>query len=241
METMRGLTALVVEDDHLDRLHTVACLEKAGFKVIEAAGGEEAVSLAQEQVPEVIVLDIMLPDLDGFGVCERLHDLGIDSIVIMLTVRTEDVDKIHGLGVGADDYMVKPYNPDELVARIKAIFRRWQHHHKSDDVLGYKDVQIDYKDLKAYKDGEELNLTLREITILSMFLHNQNRLLTREDLYKCVYHEDHFTSTNVIDVYMKRLREKIEADPHKPEVLKTIWGKGYVCGEYHAEHHVEHP
>jgi DNA-binding response OmpR family regulator len=236
METAIGMTALVIEDDHLDRRHTVACLEKAGFEVIEAATGEEGLSLGQEHRPEAIVLDITLPGLDGFGVCERLHELEIDSIVIMLTVRAEDVDKIHGLGVGADDYMTKPYNPDELVARIKAIFRRWQHHHKSDDVLAYKDIQIDFTDLKVYKDGGELNLTLREITILSLFLHNQNKLLTRDDLHKSIYHENHFTNTNVIDVYMKRLREKIESDPHNPEVLKTVWGKGYVCGEYHAEH-----
>ena len=150
----------------------------------------------------------------------------------MLTARTEDIDKIHGLEIGADDYMVKPYNPDELIARIKAILRRWLPSHRSEGVIEYKGVRIDYKHLLAYRDRKEIDLTKREITLLSVFLQNQGKLLTREDLYKSIYGDNHFGTQKVIDVYVKRLREKVEEESHNPKIIKTVWGKGYVCGEY---------
>jgi DNA-binding response OmpR family regulator len=232
MNELKDITVMVVEDDNTVRRYTNAYLKKAGFKIIEATSGEEALSLAKKHRPEVIVLDIMLPGINGFDVCKQLQDSEIDSIIIMLTSKSEDIDVIHGLDIGGDDYMVKPYNPDELIARIRAIFRRWRHLHKSDDVLGYKNIHIDYKQLKAYKEGVELDLTPREITLLSVFLQNQGQLLTRKDLYGSIYGEDHYGTIKVIDVYVRRLREKVEDDPQDPVLLKTVWGKGYVCGDY---------
>ncbi|MCL1908907.1 MAG: response regulator transcription factor [Holophagaceae bacterium] len=232
MNDISGITVLVVEDDSTTRHYAINCLEKAGFEVTGVATGEEGLSIAKATRPDVVVLDIMLPGINGFEFCTKLHEAEIDSIIIMLTVKTEDIDKIHGLEIGADDYMAKPYNPDELIARIKAILRRWLPTHRSDDILEYKGVRIDYKHLLAYKDRRELDLTKREITLLSVFLRNQGRLLSREELYKSIYGENHFGTQKVIDVYVKRLRVKIEDDSHSPSVIKTVWGKGYVCGEY---------
>jgi DNA-binding response OmpR family regulator len=232
MKGISGITVLVVEDDDATRHFTVNCLKKAGFAITEAADGETALRLAKEKKHEVIVLDIMMPGMDGFEVCKELHRSEISSIIIMLTAKTEDVDKIHGLDIGADDYMVKPFNPKELVARIKAIFRRWQRINKPEDQLSYRDVSIDYKNLLAYKAGAEIDLTRREITLLSMFLQNQGKVLSRDDLYNSIYGENHFGTQKVIDVYVKRLREKVEDDTHNPMIIKTVWGKGYVCGEY---------
>jgi DNA-binding response OmpR family regulator len=234
MDELKDITVLVVEDDNTARRLTNASLKKAGFKVIEAASGEDALSMAKQNRPEVIVLDILLPGINGFEVCKKLQDMEIDSIIIMLTSKSEDMDVIHGLDIGGDDYLVKPCNHNELIARIKAILRRWQHVHKPDDVLGYRNIRIDYKQLKAYKDGEELDLTPREITLLSVFLQNQGKLLTRQDLYSNIYGEDHYGTIKVIDVYVRRLREKVEDDPQEPVFLKTVWGRGYVCGDYDA-------
>lgn len=232
MNQISGITVLVVEDDDTTRHYAISCLEKAGFGVKGVASAEEGLSYAKKYKPDVIVLDIMLPGIDGFETCTKLHEAEIDSIVIMLTAKTEDIDKIHGLEIGADDYMVKPYNPDELIARVRAILRRWLPTHKTEDVIEYKGVRIDYKHLLAYKERKELDLTKREITLLSIFLRNQGRLLSREELYKSIYGENHFGTQKVIDVYVKRLRVKIEDDSNNPQIIKTIWGKGYVCGEY---------
>jgi DNA-binding response OmpR family regulator len=223
---------LVIEDDEVTRRYTVASLAKAGYKVMEAASGEEGLSIAKEQKPTVIVLDIMLPGIDGFEICAKLHASEIDSIIIMLTAKSEDVDKIRGLELGADDYMVKPFNPIELIARIKAILRRWLRAHQYKDAHEFMDIRIDFRNLKTYKGDVELGLTPREITLLGLFMQNKGKLLSRDDLYKSIYGEAHFGTNKVIDVYVKRLREKIENNPHEPSIIRTVWGKGYVCGAY---------
>jgi len=225
-----GITVLVVEDDNLVRRLTAATLEKAGFKIVEAVSGEEALSIANSIKPEVIVLDVMLPGIDGFETCKRLNESGVDSAIVMLTAKSEDREKIHGLELGADDYMVKPANPDELVARIKAILRRWRTNESSDTIeaLG---IRVEYKISKTFKNNKELDLTPREFAILNVFLQNQGRLLSRETLYGSVWGENHFGGRKAIDVYIKRLREKIEDDPSRPILIRTVWGKGYVFGE----------
>jgi len=224
-----SITVLIVEDDNLVRHLTAATLQKAGFKVLEAVSGEEALSVAKSHKPEVIVLDVMLPGIDGFETCKILHESGIDSAIIMLTAKSEDREKIHGLELGADDYMVKPYNPDELVARIKAILRRW-HANESGDTIEAMGIRIEYKVSKTYKNNTEVDLTPREFAILNVFLQNQGKLLSRETLYTNVWGENHFGGRKAIDVYIKRLREKIEDEPSSPKIIKTVWGKGYVFG-----------
>jgi len=231
MEDVSKIKVLVVDDDNVTRHFTLAFLKNAGFQVQGASSGEEGLAIAIENKPDVVVLDILMPGMDGFETCVKLHEHGIDSIIIMLTVRSEDIDKIHGLEIGADDYMVKPYNPDELVARINAILRRWLPAHHADVGTDHMGLSIDYGQFVAFKDGAELDLTRREITLLGAFLRNPGKLLTREDLFNVVYGENHFGTQKVIDVYVKRIREKIEVDPQNPLIIKTVWGKGYVCGD----------
>ena len=231
MDDISKIKVLVVDDDNVTRHFTLAFLKNAGFQVQGSSSGEEGLAIAKEQKPDVIVLDILMPGMDGFETCLKLHENEIDSIIIMLTVRSEDIDKIHGLEIGADDYMVKPYNPDELVARIKAVLRRWLPTHHADIGTNHMGLSIDYSQFVAFKDGVELDLTRREITLLGAFLRNPGKLLTREDLFNVVYGENHFGTQKVIDVYVKRIREKIETDPQNPTVIKTVWGKGYVCGD----------
>ena len=231
MDTMRDITVLVVEDSEFMRRHVAASLARAGFETIEAAGGEEALSIAKLHKPEVIVLDIMMPGMDGFETCEKLNEAGVDSAVIMLTGKSEDRHKIYGLEVGADDYIIKPFNPNELVARIKAVLRRWRRTGESSDTSEYMGIRIEYKVSKSYKHDRELDLTPREFAILSMFIQNPCKLLSKEEMYKSVWGENHFGSRKVIDVYIKRLREKVEDDPSDPQLIRTIWGKGYLFGD----------
>jgi DNA-binding response OmpR family regulator len=231
MEDLSKIKVLVVDDDNVTRHFTLAFLKNAGFQVQGATSGEEGLAIALENKPDVIVLDILMPGMNGFETCVKLHEHGIDSIIIMLTVRSEDIDKIHGLEIGADDYMVKPYNPDELVARIKAILRRWLLAHHADGETANMGLSIDYSQFVAFKNGVELDLTRREITLLGAFLRNPGKLLTREDLFNVIYGESHFGTQKVIDVYIKRIRAKIESDPQNPLIIKTVWGKGYVCGD----------
>ena len=231
MNTMNDITILVVEDSLFMRRHVAASLTKVGFGVIEASGGEEALAIAKEHKPEVIVLDVMMPGIDGFETCERLHESGVKSAVIMLTGKTADQDKIRGLEVGADDYIVKPFNPNELIARIKAVLRRWRRANESGDTLESMGVRIEYKISKSFKHDRELDLTPREFAILNLFMQNNCKLLSKETLYKRVWGENHFGSRKVIDVYIKRLREKVEDDPSNPQLIRTVWGKGYVFGD----------
>lgn len=228
-----AITVLIVEDDNLVRRHTAATLGKAGFKIAEAVSGEEALSIAKSIKPEAIVLDVMLPGIDGFETCKKLHESGIDSAIVILTAKSEDREKIHGLELGADDYMVKPFNPDELVARIKAIMRRWRAN-ESSDTIESMGIRVEYKVSKTYKNNNELDLTPREFAILNVFLQNQGKLLSRETLYGSVWGENHFGGRKAIDVYIKRLREKIEDDPSSPQLIKTVWGKGYMFGDVKA-------
>ncbi|MDR0498491.1 MAG: response regulator transcription factor [Holophagales bacterium] len=230
MNEARDISVLVVEDDNLARRYIATALEKAGFKPTEVASGEEALSIAKSIKPDAIVLDVMLPGMDGFETCTKLQESDIDSVIVMLTAKSEDLDKIRGLEIGADDYMVKPFNPDELVARIKAILRRWRPN-EPNETMESMGITVDYKAAKIYKDTRELDLTPREFAILNAFMQNQGKLLSRETLYGNVWGENHFGGRKAIDVYIKRLREKIEDDPSNPQLIKTVWGKGYVFGD----------
>jgi DNA-binding response OmpR family regulator len=225
-----GITVLIVEDDNLARRLAASALSKAGFTVAEAVSGEEALTIAKSIKPEAIVLDVMLPGIDGFETCKRLQESGIDSAIVILTAKSEDREKIHGLELGADDYMVKPFNPDELVARIKAIMRRW-HSNDSGDTIECMGIRVEYKLSKTFKNDTELDLTPREFAILNVFLQNPGKMMSRETIYGSVWGENHFGGRKAIDVYIKRLREKIEDDPSHPELIKTVWGKGYMFGD----------
>lgn len=219
---------LVVEDEPSIRKFIAINLERSGFDVLEAETGEKAVEMAEAYKPGVMVLDVMLPGIDGFEVCTRLRDRMPELIIIMLTARGQDIDKITGLEIGADDYMVKPFNPRELTARINTVLRRMERSKLPEDApLEFKNLVMDLKSQKFFKDGAEIELTPTEFSVLKMFMSNVGRALSRNELFNSVWGKNYFGDLKTLDVYIRRIREKIEEDPSKPQYIETVWGYGY--------------
>jgi len=219
---------LVVEDEASIRKFIAINLERSGFAVLEAETGEMALEMARACRPEVMVLDVMLPGIDGFEVCRKLRDEMPELIIIMLTARGQDIDRITGLEIGADDYMVKPFNPRELTARINSVLRRIEHMKAPDDEpLVYKNLVMDLKSQKFYKDNVEIELTPTEFAVLKMFMSNVGRALSRNELFNAVWGKNYFGDLKTLDVYIRRIREKIEDNPSKPKYIETVWGYGY--------------
>ncbi len=222
------LKILIVEDEASIRKFIAINLERSGFEVLEAENGEKALQMAVLHKPAVMVLDVMLPGIDGFQVCTRLRTEMPELIIIMLTARGQDIDKITGLELGADDYMVKPFNPRELTARIHAVLRRAEGIKASQETsLKYKNLLMDLNSQKFFKDGKEIELTPTEFSVLKMFMSNIGRALSRNEIFNCVWGKNYFGDLKTLDVYIRRIREKIEDNPSKPQFIETVWGYGY--------------
>lgn len=222
------IKVLVVEDEDSIRKFITINLNRSGFKVLEAASGEEGLKIVNIENPEVIVLDVMLPGIDGFEVCRKIRDIKSDSIIIMLTARDQDMDKIMGLELGADDYMVKPFNPLELTARIRAALRRYgTNSKKGEDKISDGNLVIDFKSQKFFKDDKEIEVTPREFSILKIFMENPGTALSRNALLDAVWGKNYFGDIKTVDVHIRRLREKIEDIPSEPQYIETVWGYGY--------------
>lgn len=222
-----GSKVLIVEDENDIGSFMVRTLKRKGFDAIQVETGKEALRLVELEKPEVMLLDIMLPDIDGFEICKKVSKEHPDISIIMVTARGEDIDKIRGLELGADDYMIKPFNPMELVARIKAVIRRTSKIDNSNEVI-IGPFKIDYNSQKVYKNGETLELTPREFCLLKVFANNLNKALTRDEILNWVWGEDYVGDTKTVDVHIRRLREKIEDDPSCPKYIETVWGRGYL-------------
>lgn len=221
-----NIKVLIVEDEASIRRFISINLVRSNFEVIEADTGELGVKLVKEQKPDVVVLDIMLPGIDGYKVCEEIRKIIPDLIIIMLTAKSQDMDKIMGLELGADDYMVKPFNPLELVARIRAILRRV----KKDDNSGLikiKNISINLNSQKFYKNEKEIELTPTEFSIMKLFMKNPEKAFSRNEILNLIWGEDYFGDLKTVDVHIRRLREKIEDDASDPRIIETIWGTGY--------------
>ncbi len=219
---------LVVEDEPSIRKFIAINLERSGFDVLEAETGEKGLEMAAAYKPEVMVLDVMLPGIDGFQVCARLREEMPELIIIMLTARGQDIDKITGLEIGADDYMVKPFNPRELTARIRTVLRRSEIIKTPDDTpLTYKNLVMDLKAQKFFKGDVEIELTPTEFAVLKMFMSNVGRALSRNEIFNSVWGKNYFGDLKTLDVYIRRIREKIEENPSKPQYIETVWGFGY--------------
>lgn len=219
---------LVVEDEGSIRKFIGINLIRSGFKVFEAGSGEEALQMLAACNPAVVVLDIMLPGIDGFEVCQKIREMREDIAIIMLTAKGQDMDKIMGLELGADDYMIKPFNPQELVARIRAILRRADRYGRNDEEgLTYGNLKLDLRSQRLYKDGREMDLTPREYSLLKVFMNHQGMALSRDELLDMVWGTNYFGDVKTVDVHVRRLREKIENNPSMPEFIETVWGYGY--------------
>lgn len=229
---MVGMKILVVDDEKVIVKGLKFNLEQDGYQVITAFDGEEAVRLAHDESIDLILLDLMLPKLDGFSACREIR--GFSNVpIIMLTAKNEDIDKILGLEYGADDYITKPFNIREVTARIKAILRRVNPAPKGDTskVMVSGDITLDYNFRRAMVGDRVVELTSKEFDLLELFLKNPDRVYTRENLLDMLWGIGFPSEERTIDVHMRRLREKIEDNPAEPKYLKTKWGVGYYYKE----------
>lgn len=220
---------LLVEDEDSIRAFLKINLVRNSFDVIEANNGNEGVRLALLEKPDLAILDVMMPGLDGFQVCEKLRESFPSMGIIMLTAKGQDMDKIMGLEFGADDYIVKPFNPLEVVLRVKAILRRVEKTDSKEDESELKrgPFTMNLYSQAVYKDGIEIDLTPKEFMILKMFIENPSKAFSRDELLNLVWGYNYFGDPKIIDVNIRRLRAKIEDDPSAPKYIETIWGMGY--------------
>lgn len=226
------ISVLVVEDEEPIRKFISINLLRSGFKVLEAESGEIAVENIKEFNPRVIVLDIMLGGIDGYEVCKRAREINQDVIIIMLTAKSMDMDKIIGLELGADDYMVKPFNPLELVARIRAILRRTgKDKEDSKNTITYRELMIDFNSQKFYKRNAEVDLTPTEFAIMKLFMTNKKKAFSRDEVLNHIWGENYFGDIKTVDVHIRRIREKIEDNSSDPQYIETVWGLGYRLKE----------
>ena len=207
-------------------------LEKNGYKVVCAYDGEAAASMALSEEPDLILLDVMLPGMDGFTVCKKVREKSSVPI-IMLTAREEEVDKVLGLELGADDYMTKPFSLRELMARVKANLRRTQISHKAEDgseILNFGDLSIDMEKYEVKKRNQIISLTFREFELLKFLATKKGKIFTREQLLNKVWDYEFYGDVRTVDVTIRRLREKIEDNPSLPAYIITKRGVGYYFG-----------
>ncbi len=220
---------LLVEDDISIQEMVETYLVKEGFQVTIASDGEEGVNAFLKGSFDLIILDIMMPKFDGLEVVRIIREKSAVPI-LMMSAKDTDVDKAVGLGLGADDYICKPFSMIELAARVKAGIRRSTKYsavESKDEAIQIGDLIIDPINFTVEKKGRQLKLTLKEFEILKLFVKNQNRVFTKAQIYTLVWNEEYYGDDNVINVHMRRLREKIESDPSNPEYIKTLWGIGY--------------
>lgn len=219
---------LLVEDEESIRGFIKINLKRNNFEVIEAENGEDGLKAAQENDIDLAILDVMLPGINGFKVCDELRKRYPTIGVIMLTARTQDMDKIMGLEYGADDYIIKPFNPLELVLRIKAILRRLgKEDEEKEDKLVMEPFVIDLYSQKLFKNNIEIDVTPKEYLLMKLFLKNPNKAFSRDELLNLIWGYNYFGDPKLIDVNIRRLRSKIEDNPSEPKYIETIWGKGY--------------
>jgi len=210
-------------------------LQKNEFDTMEAYDGAEGLRLAREQDPDIILLDIMLPYMDGFEVCKALRAEGNNVPIIMLTAREDETDKVFGLEIGADDYITKPFSIRELMARVRANIRRVSvpapAEEKTDSIIHIKDLTIDTDRHSVFRDGKEIDLTEREYNIIHLMASEPGKVFTREELMREVWRYDYFGDLRTVDVAMRRFREKLEKNPAEPEYIITRRGAGYYFAD----------
>lgn len=223
---------LVLEDEPSIRSFVVINLRRSGYEPIEAATGEEALEkLKQNPDTLVALLDVMLPDIDGFEVCRRIRATGSKMGILMLSAKSQEMDKITGLMTGADDYVTKPFSPAELTARIDALYRRIGGNGAADaELLSQGPFVMNIRNRTLEKNGERVRLTQVEYAILKLFMQNPGRALSREDILTAVWGPDYEGELKIVDVNIRRLRIKIEDDATTPKYITTVWGFGYKWG-----------
>ncbi|MGI5836340.1 MAG: response regulator [Chloroflexota bacterium] len=218
---------ILVVDDEVKIARVVrAYLEREGFRVVEAYDGKEALEVARREKPDLVVLDLMLPEISGWDVCRALRQESSVPI-LMLTARDDDTDKIVGLELGADDYMTKPFNPKELVARVRAIFRRVGPQRATGEVIVFGDLRMDLEKREVLVNGHQVHLTPTEFDLLKVMAQHPGRVFSRAQLLDLVAGASFEGYDRAVDSHIKNLRQKIEKDPRKPHYVQTVFGVGY--------------
>ena len=222
---------LIIEDDQ-----SIAELERDylqinGFSADIATTGPSGLKKAKTNSYDLIILDVMLPGIDGFKICRQLRD-EMDIPILMISARTEDDDKIRGLGLGADDYITKPFSPGELVARVKSHLARFSRLTKSEDqdrrnIIELKGLRIDPISRQVFVNKKEITLTAKEFDILEMLCRNPNRVFSKENIFETIWGEEVYGEISTVTVHIRKIREKIEHDPSQPQYIETVWGVGY--------------
>ncbi len=221
---------LIVEDDEAIAEIERDYLELSGFDVTIKSDGNSGLDAALSEDFDIMILDIMLPGIDGFEICKEVRNVK-NIPIIMVSAKKEDIDKIRGLGTGADDYMTKPFSPSELVARVKAHLARYERlitDNKTDnDTIEIKGIKIDKTARRVFVDGDEKSFTTKEFDLLTFLAEHPNHVYTKEELFREIWAMDSVGDIATVTVHIKKIREKIEADTAKPQYIETIWGVGY--------------
>jgi two-component system response regulator VicR len=229
-----SFTILVVDDENNITDVCTRYLEREGYRVLAAASGEEALKLWREHAPDLIVLDLMMPGRNGWQVCEEIRNEQ-DVPIIMLTARGEEMDRLMGLTMGADDYLTKPFSPRELVLRVKGILRRQQRGVQSrmeevesaSHIMKFPGLQLNTLHRSVLAQGREIDLTVKEFELLQLFASHPEQVFSRNQLLSKIWDIDYYGDTTTVTVHIRRLREKIEPNPSEPKYIKTVWGIGY--------------
>ncbi len=224
-------TILIVDDEKEIRDLIEIYLKNEGYNTLKASDGLEALTLLENNEVHLIVLDVMMPKLDGIQACMRIREER-NTPIIMLSAKSEDMDKIMGLTTGADDYITKPFNPLELIARVKSQLRRYiklnnNSSQNSSATIEIDELTIDTETHEVIVEGKQVRLTPREFEILELLARNRGKVFSIENIYESVWKESFIQSDNTVMVHIRKIREKIEHDPRKPRYIKTVWGVGY--------------
>lgn len=225
---MRSKILVVDDDDEIRNLLEI-CLTNEGFNVVKAFDGEDALNILDKESIQLIILDVMMPKLNGMEVCSIIRR-NLNIPILMLSAKSEDMDKIQGIMTGADDYLTKPFNSLELVVRVKALLRRayyFNNASSSDNIINIDTLTIDKNQHRVTINEEEVPLTSREFDILYLLAVNRGSVLSSEDIFRKVWKEDYFQSNNTVMVHMSRIRDKIEKYTNGQKVIHTVWGVGY--------------
>ena len=221
---------LIVEDEEAIADLEKDYLELSGFEVEIASDGTSGLKKALEEGFHLVILDLMLPGVDGFEICRQIREVK-NIPIIMVSAKKDDIDKIRGLGLGADDYMTKPFSPSELVARVKAHLNRYERlvssNVKENSIIEIRGIKIDKPARRVWVNGEEKNFTSREFDLLAFLAENPNHVFTKEELFRKIWDMDSVGDIATVTVHIKKIREKIEVNSAKPQYIETIWGVGY--------------
>lgn len=221
---------LIVEDEEAIAELEKDYLELNDFEVTIENSGDTGLATALSENFDLIILDLMLPGIDGFEICKRIRE-GKDVPILMVSAKKDDIDKIKGLGLGADDYLTKPFSPSELVARVKAHMARYERlvgsHIKENDIVEIRGIRIDKTARRVFVNGEEKTFTTKEFDLLTFLAENPNHVFTKEEIFREIWDMDSIGDIATVTVHIKKIREKIETDTSKPQYIETIWGVGY--------------